>query len=440
MGVILVKAIQLLLSLTILVFVHELGHYIFARLFKIRVDKFFLFFDIGFEFFKFKPKGSDTTFGMGWLPLGGYCKINGMIDESMDTDFIESEPKPYEFRSKPAWQRFLVMFAGVFFNAILAWGIYSSVLLAWGTETLYADQLRSGMAFSSVAKEIGFEDNDVILRVDGKRINVLDRAFSRKLINAHQVEVLRNGQQHQIDMPANMMSRLIKSKGGFLSLQMPMVIDSALAGTPASMVGLMPGDSVTHVAGVQTPDFNDVMAALQQAKGDTATIQLSRRGQSLSIAIPVDTLGKIGVQMKGLDQIYQLNRHKYSLLEAIPAGFATGYYTLTGYVSDMKYVFTREGASQIGGFGTLGKLFPSRWVWKEFWNMTAFLSIILAVMNLLPIPALDGGHILFILVEIVTGRKPSPKALMTAQLIGMILLVSLLLYANGNDLVRAITG
>lgn len=437
MIVFLVKAVQLILALSILVFIHELGHYFFARLFRVRVDKFYLFFDWGGAIFRYKPKRSDTEFGIGWLPLGGYCKINGMIDESMDTRHLQQEPMPYEFRSRPAWQRLLIMLGGVLFNFLLALIIYSAIVLQWGSMQLPSERISSGMAFSSAAQEAGFQDNDIILTVDGQPADALASGFIRSVIQARQVEVLRQGQRETVHIPHDMMKRVLKANSGFMSMQVPFVIDSVMPQGTAYAYQLKPGDSVTAINGKLMPDASDVVGAIRRHAGDSIALSLVRSGEELTITLPVDTTGLIGVSLRPLDAIYAIDHIEYSLLEAIPAGIAQGVGTMRSYVSDMKYVFTKEGAAQMGGFGTLGNLFPASWNWPQFWAMTAFLSIILAVMNILPIPALDGGHILFLLIEIITRRKVSQEVLIRAQLIGMAILILLVLYANGNDLLRA---
>lgn len=437
MTIFLIKALQLILALTILVFIHELGHYLFARLFRVRVDKFYLFFDWGGAIFRYKPKRSDTEFGIGWLPLGGYCKINGMVDESMDIDHLKQDPKPYEFRSKPAWQRLLIMFGGVLFNFILALVIYSGISLHFGKTQLLSHQINSGMAFSSVAQEVGFQDNDIILTVDGKEMDALAPGFMRAVMQGREVIVLRNGQKEKIIIPTDMMKRVLKAKSGFMSLQMPFVIDSILPTGTAYANGLQPGDSITMVSGKLLPDIQDVSSTIHSHAGDSVALTFVRAGTEMTTTLPVDTNGLIGIQARPLQDVYPLEQINYSLSEAIPAGINQGVQTMRSYVSDMKYVFTKEGAQQLGGFGTLGNLFPAYWNWGQFWAMTAFLSIILAVMNILPIPALDGGHILFLLIEMITRRKVSQEILIRAQLIGLAILFLLVLYANGNDLLRA---
>ncbi|WP_329903007.1 RIP metalloprotease RseP [Porphyromonas pogonae] len=428
--------IQLLASLSILVFIHELGHFLFARKFKVRVEKFYLFFDPWFSLFKYKPRGSDTEYGIGWLPLGGYCKISGMIDESLDTDQMASEPQPYEFRSKPAWQRLLIMFAGVLFNAILAIFIYTGISLAWGKIQLPSENIHSGMAFSDVAKDIGFQDNDIIIAVDGQKEDALDRGFMRKIIQAQDVEVLRNGQKVTIDIPSDMMERLLRTNNGLMSIQFPLVIDSVMKTGGASQAQLLPGDSLVAIDSTSVPDVRDALTKMNSLRGNESVFTFARNGELFTTPVKIDTAGHIGIVMKRVTDVYKTNHISYNIFNAIPAGIDQGMGTMKSYVGDMKYVFTKEGAKQMGGFGTIGKLFPYPFNWHDFWSITAFLSIILAVMNLLPIPGLDGGHIMFLFIEMISGRKVSQKILVTAQVIGMLLLFALVLYANGNDLFR----
>ncbi|SUB89419.1 Metalloprotease mmpA [Porphyromonas macacae] len=430
--------IQLLASLSLLVFVHELGHYIMARIFGVKVDKFYLFFDAGGKaLFRYKPKNSSTEFGIGWLPLGGYCKISGMIDESLDTEQMKREPSKEEFRSKPAWQRFFIMFGGVLFNVILAIFIYAGISYHWGRVELTSDLVHSGMAFAPVAKDIGFQDGDIILSIDGEKEDVLDQQnFTRKVIGARYVQVLRGEEKVDIRIPEDMMKRVLRTQQGVLTPQMPFVVDSVFPNSPASAAGIMPGDSLIAVNGTQTPDIRDAQKMLQTLSNNSITLTMSSKGAIRDYQVQVDSTGIIGVQLKHLTEIYPVSKIKYNLLTAIPAGIKQGVNTIRSYVGDMKYVFTKEGASQIGGFGTIGSLFPKQFNWFLFWNITALISIILAVMNLLPIPALDGGHIMFLLYEMFTGRKVSESFMIKAQIVGMILLLILILYANANDVVR----
>ncbi|MFV0397471.1 MAG: RIP metalloprotease RseP [Bacteroidales bacterium] len=430
-----IRAIQLILSLSILVIVHEFGHFLFARIFKIKVEKFYLFFNPWFSLFKFKPKNSDTEYGVGWLPLGGYVKIAGMIDESMDKEQMALPPQPWEFRSKPAWQRLLVMVAGVLFNFILALCIYSMVLFTWGTSYIPLQNVSLGMDFSETAKEIGFQDGDILWSADNKPFEALDKNILITVADAKTVTVKRNNEMVQIDIPSDFMQRLMREKKGFTNYRFPMVVEEAVSKESIN-AGLLPGDSLVSVNGQTTVTAVDVAIALNENKSKTIELGYYRQGTAQTVSIPVDENGKLGIRMKSITQIYESRTQTYSIFESIPAGIRLGVNTLTGYVNSMKFVFTKEGASSLGGFGTIGTLFPPFLEWELFWMTTAFLSIILAFMNILPIPALDGGHVLFLLVEVITRRKPNEKFLEYAQMAGMIILFTLLIYANGNDLVR----
>ena len=435
----LIKALQLILSLSILVLVHEFGHYIFARMFRTRVEKFYLFFNPWFTLFKFKPKNSETEYGIGWLPFGGYCKISGMIDESMDKEQMKQPPQPYEFRSKSAGQRLLIMIAGVVFNFLLALFIYSMVLFTWGDTYLPLKNMKMGMEYSQTFKDIGFEDGDILLKTNAQGLERLGADAFRAVINAEYVTVFRNGQEVNIPIPDDIMQKVMREKLGFVSPypRFPLVVKSlADEKMGASLAGMQPGDSIVSINEVATPMFSDVSKILNEEKGKEILLGFYRNGQAMTLPVKVDSLGKIGVNIAFPDELYGTVTISYGFFESFPAGIQLGVNILKGYVNDMKYVFTKEGASSLGGFGAIGSLFPAEWHWKSFWMTTAFLSIILAFMNILPIPALDGGHVLFLIYEVVTRRKPSDKFMEYAQTAGMILLIGLLLYANGNDLIR----
>lgn len=436
METVLVKALQLILSLSILVLIHEFGHFIFARIFKVRVEKFYLFFDPWFSLFKFKPKNSETEYGVGWLPLGGYCKISGMIDESMDKEAMAQPPKPYEFRSKPAGQRLMIMIGGVLFNFLLALLIYSMLLFKDGDTYLPLKNIKAGMEFSETFLNVGFRDGDILLRADEVELERFGEDCFRSVLNAKTVTVLRDGVETEITIPEDMAQRVMRDKKGFANIRYPMVVHEVNPGSPASVAGLQPNDSIVSINGVVTPTFFEVAEQLEQNKDRDVTVGLYRAGISQTVILHTDTAGLMGVYTKTPFQVYPTVTREYSFLEAFPAGIMLGVNTLKGYVSDMKYVFTKEGASSLGGFGTIANLFPEVWDWSYFWKMTAFLSIMLAFMNILPIPALDGGHVMFLLYEVITRRKPSDKFLEYAQVAGMIILFALLIYANGNDLVR----
>ena len=436
----LVKALQLILSLSILVLVHEFGHFIFARIFKVRVEKFYLFFDPWFSIFKFKPKNSDTEYGVGWLPLGGYCKISGMIDESMDKEAMAQPPKPYEFRSKPAGQRLMIMVAGVLFNFLLALFIYSMVLFTWGDTFLPLKNVKAGMDYSETFHNVGFQDGDILLKADDTELERFGEDCFRRVLNAQTVTVLRGGVESVIPTPEDMAPRVMRDKKGFASYRFPMVVrelgKTESGESPAAVAGLQPGDSIVSINGIVTPSFYEVGEVLAQNKDKDVLVGFYRAGIPQTLTLHTDTAGKMGIYSVSPFDMYQTVTRKYGFFESFPAGVMLGVNTLKGYVSDMKYVFTKEGASSLGGFGTIGSLFPAEWDWHSFWMKTAFLSIILAFMNILPIPALDGGHVMFLLYEVIARRKPSDKFLEYAQVTGMFLLFALLIYANGNDIFR----
>lgn len=436
----LVKALQLILSLSILVLVHEFGHFIFARIFKVRVEKFYLFFDPWFSIFKFKPKNSDTEYGVGWLPLGGYCKISGMIDESMDKEAMTQPPKPYEFRSKPAGQRLMIMVAGVLFNFLLALFIYSMVLFTWGDTFLPLKNVKAGMDYSETFHNVGFQDGDILLKADDTELERFGEDCFRRVLNAQTVTVLRGGVETVIPIPEDMAQRVMRDKKGFASYRFPMVVrelgKTESGESPAAVAGLQSGDSIVSINGIVTPSFYEVGEVLAQNKDKDVLVGFYRAGIPQTLTLHTDTAGKMGIYSVSPFDMYQTVTRKYGFFESFPAGVMLGVNTLKGYVSDMKYVFTKEGASSLGGVGTIGSLFPAEWDWHSFWMKTAFLSIILAFMNILPIPALDGGHVMFLLYEVIARRKPSDKFLEYAQVTGMFLLFALLIYANGNDIFR----
>ena len=421
----LVKALQLILSLSILVLVHEFGHFIF---------------DPWFSIFKFKPKNSDTEYGVGWLPLGGYCKISGMIDESMDKEAMAQPPKPYEFRSKPAGQRLMIMVAGVLFNFLLALFIYSMVLFTWGDTFLPLKNVKAGMDYSETFHNVGFQDGDILLKADDTELERFGEDCFRRVLNAQTVTVLRGGVETVIPIPEDMAQRVMRDKKGFASYRFPMVVrelgKTESGESPAAVAGLQPGDSIVSINGIVTPSFYEVGEVLAQNKDKDVLVGFYRAGIPQTLTLHTDTAGKMGIYSVSPFDMYQTVTRKYGFFESFPAGVMLGVNTLKGYVSDMKYVFTKEGASSLGGFGTIGSLFPAEWDWHSFWMKTAFLSIILAFMNILPIPALDGGHVMFLLYEVIARRKPSDKFLEYAQVTGMFLLFALLIYANGNDIFR----
>ena len=439
----LIRALQLILSLSLLVIVHEGGHFFFARLFKIRVEKFYIFFDPWFALFKYKPKHSDTEYGVGWLPLGGYCKISGMIDESMDTEQMKKPPQPWEFRSKPAGQRLLVMVGGVLMNFILALFIYSMILFTWGDSYIALKDMTYGMKFNEQAKEIGFRDGDILLSTDGKELTRFNGDMIRDIVEAREVTVLRNGEEKQILMPELSLLDVAQQSPMFVSVFQPNVVDSVIAGGGFAQAGIQKGDSLVAFNGTEIRSWNEFLeqmnrlqlnAELQEKTSDEFTLVYSRAGVRDTVNVQTDTNFKVNAYGGLLD--YKVTDVSYGFFQSFPAGVMLGINTLKGYANDMKYVFTAEGAKSLGGFGTIGSIFPKVWDWQRFWEMTAFLSIILAFMNILPIPALDGGHVLFLLYEIIARRKPSDKFMEYAQMVGMFLLLALLIWANFNDVVR----
>ena len=427
--------LQLIASLSILVLVHEFGHFLFAKIFKVRAEKFYLFFNPWFSLFKFKPKNSDTEYGIGWLPFGGYVKIAGMIDESMDREQMSKPPQPWEFRSKPAWQRLFIMIAGVVFNFLLAIAIYAGILFHWGEEYIPIQSVTTGMEFSQTAKNIGFQDGDILLSADGVHLERFGESAFRQIIEAEEIKVLRGTDTVTVIVPGDFMNRLLQDKQGFANYRIPFVIKSVLKDSPAEKAGLMSGDSVIACNG-SAAFLSDCIAAFASHKEQPLLLTVVRQGEQKEITITPDDKGKVGVYMKTLGDFYPVHKVTYRFFEAVPAGIQKGIGKLTGYVNDMKYVFTKEGAQSIGGFGMIASLFPVPFDAQAFWEITALLSVILAFMNILPIPALDGGHMLFVLYEIITRRKPSRRFMETAQIIGMVFLFSLLVYANLNDLFR----
>ena len=437
MEIFFIRALQLIMALSLLVLVHEFGHFIFSRIFKVRVEKFYLFFDYKFSLFKWKPKNSDTEYGIGWLPLGGYCKISGMIDESMDTEQMKLPPQPYEFRAKPAYQRLLIMIGGVLFNFILALFIYSMILFTWGESYYDVQKATYGMEFNEEAKTLGFVDGDILLRSGNEELKKYDVDLLRKIIDEKSVTVLRNGKEVNIAIPEEFGLLDIGKETPFMQYRIPAVIDSVLPGSAADLAGIQRGDSIVNIAGKNINSWYKLTTALEDVKAansNTVNITAIRGGEEIMLTAQVDSTYKLGVMPRELG--YKPVVLEYSFFGSFPAGVAYGCNVLKGYVSDFKYVFSSEGAKSVGMFGTIGSMFPSVWDWHRFWLMTAFLSIVLAFMNILPIPALDGGHVLFLLVEVITGRKPSDKFLEYAQMVGMIILLGLFLLATYNDITR----
>ena len=440
----LIRALQLMMSLSLLVIIHEGGHFFFAKLFKVRVTKFYLFFDPWFSLFKFKPKNSETEYGVGWLPLGGYVQIAGMVDETQNSEDLNHPVEDWEFRAKPAWQRLLIMVGGVMMNFLLALFIYSMILFKWGDQYVALQDMTHGMEFNERAEEIGFRDGDILLSADDKPLERFDVDMLRAITEARTVKVNRQGEEVEIFLPEISLLDVAKDYPPFVEPLIPNVVDSVIVGMPFEQAGVQKGDELLAVNGKEITSWNvflSTMGELKEAaeaenkKNAEFTLVYSRAGVRDTVSLKTDTLFMVGATSKALAD-YKVTDLEYGFFESFPAGVSLGVNTLKGYVNDMKYVFTKEGAKSVGGFGTIGSIFPKVWDWHRFWEMTAFLSIILAFMNILPIPALDGGHVLFLLYEIIARRKPSDKFMERAQMVGMILLFALLIWANFNDVVR----
>ena len=434
-----IRIIQFFLSLTLLVTVHELGHFITARLFNIRVDKFYIFFDWGFSLFKFKR--GNTEYGMGWVPLGGYCQIAGMIDENQTSKDLASEPQPWEFRSKPAWQRFIVLVAGVTMNVVLAFIIYCGISFAWGEQYLSNKSVSEGYgySFNAEAEAMGLCDGDGIVTINDQTIENSAAVLSRVILadSDLRVVVLRGGEQQLVTLPYEKINEIRQSDNfaSFCNILHPFIIDSVVSDT-AKSAGLMAGDRVVGIDGIEEIDFAAYAPLLAERADKSAELTVERGDERLKILGPVNNEGKLGVINKALP--YTLNTRSYNLFEAIPAGARLTGKTIANYWNQLKLIVKPDTGlyKQVGGFISIGKIFPGSWDWYAFWSMTAFLSIILAVMNIIPIPGLDGGHTLFTLWEMITRRKVSERVLQIAQYIGLFLLLALMLFANGNDIYK----
>ena len=488
----LIRALQLILSLSILVFVHELGHFLFARLFKVRVDKFYLFFNPKISLVRAKkvngkwqvrffspnvpanerPKvdadgdivtdaqghtvyepipldelpdddwrkyPDATEWGIGWVPLGGYCKIAGMVDESMDTTQLAQAPQPWEYRSRPAWQRLPIICGGVLFNFIGAIIIYIGLLYSNGKEYFPMENARYGLEFTQLMQDNGFRNGDRIVAIDGEAPADRADAVERMLIDGrrHVTVVRAGGDTAQVVLPEDFAQQVLAAEDNTLfAVRQPFVVHSVLQGTPADHAGMQPGDSITGINGQSLFIFQDISAELARSRNSTIILDFTRHGQPMSAQVSLGDDGKLGVSVMPFTAFLPVEHVRYTFWQSIPAGVQFGWETLASYVKQFKLVFTKEGAQSLGGFASIGQLFPTAWDWTTFWFMTAFLSIILAFMNILPIPALDGGHMAFLLYEMIARRKPSDKFMEYAQTAGLLILLALLVYANGNDIIR----
>ena len=468
MEIFLIKALQFMLAISLLVLLHEGGHFFFSKLFGVRVEKFYLFFDPWFSLFKFKPKKSDTTYGIGWLPLGGYCKISGMIDESMDTEQMKQPAQPYEFRSKPAWQRLFIMIGGVLVNFLLALFIYAMCLFTWGEDYIRPKDMAQGMLFNKEAKALGFQDHDILVGTNLGEFKDAKADMYRGLANATEVYVIRDGKQLTINTPGDLdLLSMLKNVPMFVQPYVPAVVDSVSPKSAAERMGLQKSDRILSLNGKQIDSFSaftyeagrstdmftcaqthaDTVKALaavltveRQVEGKTDTLTLKGQFDAVSAGgfSPLSKGEPMRLVLGYMPQQpqYKVTHIDYGFFESFPAGVKYGCKVLSGYVGDMKYLFSAEGAKSLGGFGAIGSLFPSQWDWHSFWLMTAFLSIILAFMNILPIPALDGGHVLVLLYEMIARRKPSENFMIYAEYIGIGVLLLLMVMANLNDILR----
>ena len=435
---VLVKILQFLLSLSVIVIIHEFGHFLFAKLFKTRVEKFYLFFDPWFSLFKFK-KG-ETEYGIGWLPLGGYVKIAGMIDESMDREQMKKPPQPYEFRSKPSWQRLIIMLGGVFFNFILAIVLYVMVLFSWGETYLPTENVKYGIVTDSIGHAMGLMDGDKIITVDGNHIENFYEIIPDIILNERNtITVERDGELVELDIDKKYIPYIIKGQGRIDARMpfMPFEVSDYMKVSPAKEAGIKVGDRLVGIDGKQFRYNDEYVHYLDNKKGREITVNLLRGADSLGINLKTTEEGMLGI-VRSTEGLLELRTVHYGFFESIPAGISKGFKTMRDYLKQFKLIFSKDTKAyeSLGGFITIGSIFPGIWDWQSFWSLTAFLSIILAIMNILPIPALDGGHVMFLLYEVITGRKPSDKFLEYAQLAGLIILVALLIYANGNDILR----
>lgn len=451
MEIFLIRLIQFMLAISLLVLIHEGGHFFFAKLFGIRVEKFYLFFDPWFHLFEFKPKKSDTTYGVGWLPLGGYCKISGMIDESFDLEQMKQPAQPWEFRTKPAWQRLLVMVGGVLMNFLLALFIYSMILFTWGDSYVATKDMKQGMKFNSEAKALGFKDGDILIGSDKGEFKDFGVDLFRDVSTATRVDIVRGGKPMSISLPGDLnLLNMLKNDPSFMRPLIPAVISDVQKGGAAEKAGMKKGDKIIALNGKPIDSWNELSYQLRclgdvladsktsadsmKVRKATVVFADNQKTDTASVVLSPDLM--LGIVVQQSAALYKVTTVNYGFFESFPAGVRYGVDVLRGYVDDMKYVMTADGAKSVGGFGAIASMFPAEWDWYMFWKMTAFLSIILAFMNILPIPVLDGGHVLFLLYEIITRRKPSEKFLVYAEYAGFVFLIALLVFANANDVLR----
>lgn len=441
MNEILFKAFELLLSLSLLVFIHELGHFMWARIFHVKVEKFYLFFDTpNFALLRWKPKGSDTEYGIGWIPLGGYCAISGMVDETHDAKDLSAEMQPWEFRAKGAFARFMIMFGGVLNNLILACLIYIGMTWCWGKDVVETRTIADGMVYNEYAQQLGFRNGDILWSIDGKSPSY--SGFRNDLLLATTAQVKRGDQIIDIELPSDFGQQFLKDETRlhtFAEVRHPLVMTYVGEGTPAKAAGFQPGDSVVMVDGKPVRFLDEVKACIAAAGGDTLLFGFYRAGVDTMLTAPivVGEDGLMGVTTNPLTSLH-FTHYDYNFFTAIPEGINRGWTSLYNYVRQFKLVFSKEGAKQVGGFAAMGNIFPTSWNWIAFWGITAFISVALAFMNILPIPGLDGGHIMILIIEVIIRRPISDRAKEIAQYIGFGLVILLMVLANGNDLYRFI--
>lgn len=435
---ILIQAAQFILSLSLLIILHEMGHFVPAKLFKTRVEKFYLFFDPWFSLVKKKIKG--TEYGIGWLPLGGYVKISGMIDESMDKEQMKKPPQPWEFRSKPAWQRLIIMIGGVTVNIILAILIYAGMMMHYGDQYLPIQSVKYGVQADSLAESIGLRDGDKIISIDGHEIRRFNEIPLEILLGeGGDITLVRDGEQKTIHVTEEQKGKVIAAKTQLVEPRVPFVVKGFAEESVAREAGMEEGDSLVALNGEPVSTFNEFVKRLPEHKGEAVTIGLIRGGERVDLDMTLPESGVMGVSPE--TGFLEFKTHKYGFFEAFPAGLHKAYSVLGDYIRQFKLIFNpdTQAYKEVGGFLTIADQFDTQWNWQQFWAFTAFLSIMLAFLNILPIPALDGGHVVFVLWEMVTGRKPSEKVLEYAQLVGFIILMGLILVVNGNDILKLLS-